>query len=152
VFSALTHLECSRTGERYQADRLQGTSSLGAPLLARYDLEQMAATLACEEIAGRAPTLWRHHELLPVRSAERVVSLGERMTPLVPLPVFGRRVGVPGLLMKDEGLIPTGTFKARGRRSGSRAPLSWVSPVPRCRPMEMPVPGRSMPPAPEFAV
>jgi threonine synthase len=122
VFSALTHLECSRTGERYEADRLQGTSGLGAPLLARYDLEQVAATLTREEIAGRAPTLWRYHELFPVRSADRVVSLGEGMTPLVALPVFGSRVGVPGLLMKDEGLIPTGTFKARGAAVGvSRA-------------------------------
>jgi len=122
VFSALTHLECSRTGERYEADRLQGTSGLGAPLLARYDLEQVAATLTREEIAGRAPTLWRYHELLPVSSADRVVSLGEGMTPLLALPAFGSRVGVPGLLMKDDGLIPTGTFKARGAAVGvSRA-------------------------------
>lgn len=118
----MTHLECARTGERYAADEIQGTSAVGAPLLARYDLERVAATVTREEIAGRAPTLWRYHELLPVRSAQRVVSLGEGMTPLVTLPVFGSRVGVRGLLMKDEGLIPTGTFKARGAAVGvSRA-------------------------------
>lgn len=122
MFSALTHLECARTGGRYAADEIQGTSAVGAPLLARYDLERVAATVTREEISGRAATLWRYHELLPVRSAQRVVSLGEGMTPLVTLPVFGSQVGVPGLLMKDEGLIPTGTFKARGAAVGvSRA-------------------------------
>ncbi|MGB9281516.1 MAG: threonine synthase [Pseudonocardiaceae bacterium] len=122
MFSALTHLECSRTGERYAADEVQGTSAVGAPLLARYDLQRVAATVTREEISSRMPTLWRYHELLPVRSAQRVVSLGEGMTPLVALPRFGSRIGVPGLLMKDEGLIPTGTFKARGAAVGvSRA-------------------------------
>jgi threonine synthase len=122
MFSALTHLECARTGGRYPADEVQGTSAVGAPLLARYDLERVAATVTREEISGRAATLWRYHELLPVRSAQRVVSLGEGMTPLVRLPRFGSRIGVPGLLMKDEGLIPTGTFKARGAAVGvSRA-------------------------------
>ncbi|MGB8995210.1 MAG: threonine synthase [Pseudonocardiaceae bacterium] len=122
MFSALTHLECSRTGERYAADEVQGTSAVGAPLLARYDLQRVAATVTREEISSRTPTLWRYHELLPVRSAQRVVSLGEGMTPLVALPRFGSRIGVPGLLMKDEGLIPTGTFKARGAAVGvSRA-------------------------------
>jgi threonine synthase len=122
TFSAITHLECSRTGTRYEADQVQGTSEVGAPLLARYDLERVAATVAREEIASRPPTLWRYHEVLPVRSAQRVVSLGEGMTPLVPLPKFGKQLGVPGLSMKDEGLIPTGTFKARGAAVGvSRA-------------------------------
>jgi threonine synthase len=122
MFSALTHLECARTGGRYPADEVQGTSAVGAPLLARYDLERVGATVTREEISGRAATLWRYHELLPVRSAQRVVSLGEGMTPLVRLPRFGSRIGVPGLLMKDEGLIPTGTFKARGAAVGvSRA-------------------------------
>ncbi len=122
MFSALTHLECARTGERYAADEIQGTSAVGAPLLARYDLQRVAATVTREEIASRAATLWRYHELLPVRSVQRVVSLGEGMTPLVALPRFGSRIGVPGLLMKDEGLIPTGTFKARGAAVGvSRA-------------------------------
>lgn len=121
-FSALSHLECSRTGEWYEADQVQGTSILGAPLLARYDLERVAATVTRQEIAARAPTLWRYHEVLPVRSVERVISLGEGMTPLLALPVFGRRVGVVRLRMKDEGLIPTGTFKARGASVGvSRA-------------------------------
>jgi threonine synthase len=118
AFSALTHLECSRTGERYESDKVQGTSAAGAPLLARYDLDRVRETVSREDIAGRAPNLWRYHELLPVRAAEHVVSLGEGMTPLLDLPAYGQRIGVSRLRMKDEGLVPTGTFKARGAAVG----------------------------------
>ncbi len=122
TYSFLSHLECSRTGERYDADVLQGVSAAGAPLLARYDLERVRASVTREEVAGRAPTLWKYHEVLPVRSEDRVVSLGEGMTPLLPMPAYGKRAGLPRLLMKDEGLVPTGTFKARGAAVGvSRA-------------------------------
>jgi threonine synthase len=120
--SALTHLECSRTGARYDADVVQGVSEAGMPLLARYDVERAARTLTPSAVAGRPPTLWRYHEMLPVRDPASITSLGEGMTPLVPLPRYGARIGVPRLLMKDEGLIPTGTFKARGAAVGvSRA-------------------------------
>src|SRR3954451_14081499 len=120
--SALSHLECSRTGERYDADVVQGVSAAGAPLLARYDVELAARTLTRDALAGRPATLWRYHEMLPVRDPAAVVTLGEGMTPVVPLPRYGARVGVPGLLMKDEGLTPTATFKARGAAVGvSRA-------------------------------
>jgi threonine synthase len=119
-YSALSHLDCPRCGARHDADQVQGTCSCGSPLLARYDLEQVRVTP--RDIAGRAPDLWRYHELLPVRAASRVVSLGEGMTPLLSLPRLGRALSVPNLLMKDEGLIPTGTFKARGAAVGvSRA-------------------------------
>jgi len=122
LFSALSHLECPRCVTTCDADQVQGTCACGSPLLARYDLEQVAAALARTDLAGRAPTLWRYHELLPVRCASRVVSLGEGMTPLLPLPQLGKQLGVPRLAMKDEGLIPTGTFKARGAAVGiSRA-------------------------------
>jgi threonine synthase len=119
-YSALSHLDCPRCGARRDADQVQGTCSCGSPLLARYDLEQVR--VSPRDITGRAPDLWRYHELLPVRAAGRVVSLGEGMTPLLALPRLGRALGVPNLLMKDEGLIPTGTFKARGATVGvSRA-------------------------------
>jgi threonine synthase len=91
-------------------------------LLARYDLQQVAAQVGPRDIAGRPAHLWRYHELLPVRERDRVVSLGEGMTPLLPMPRLGKALGVNRLLMKDEGLIPTGTFKARGAAVGvSRA-------------------------------
>ena len=122
TYSHLLDLECSRTGDRYDADEVQGVSKVGAPLLARYDLDRVRASVTPEQIAGRPPDLWRYHEVLPVRDPQHVTTLGEGMTPLLPLPVYGASVGVPGLLMKDEGLIPTGTFKARGAAVGvSRA-------------------------------
>jgi threonine synthase len=122
VTSALSHLECSRDGSRHDADVVQGTSPLGAPLLARYDLDRVAGTVSREDVAGRAPTLWRYAELLPVRDPRHVVSLGEGMTPLLDLPTAGARLGVPTLRMKDEGVLPTGAFKARGAAVGvSRA-------------------------------
>ena len=125
-YSALSHLDCPRCGARHDADLVQGTCPCGSPLLARYDLGQVA--VSPRDIAGRPPDLWRYHELLPVRAPGRVVSLGEGMTPLIALPRLGRALGVPNLLMKDEGLIPTGTFKARGAAVGvSRAAELGVS-------------------------
>jgi len=127
-YSALSHLDCPRCGARHDADLVQGTCSCGSPLLARYDLDRVG--VCPRDIAGRPPDLWRYHELLPVRAPGRVVSLGEGMTPLIALPRLGRALGVPNLLMKDEGLIPTGTFKARGAAVGiSRAAELGVSAI-----------------------
>ncbi len=121
-YSALTHLECSRCGTRYDAGQVQGTCSCGSPLLARYDIAWVRTQVSRDDLAGRPHDLWRYHELLPVSDASRVVSLGEGMTPLLALPRLGQSIGVPRLLMKDEGLTPTGTFKARGAAVGvSRA-------------------------------
>jgi threonine synthase len=120
--SALDFLECPRCGKSYVADQVQGTCECGSPLLARYDLDQVADVVSPRDIAGRMPDLWRYHELLPVRSAGGAVTLGEGMTPLLPMPRIGAAMGVPRLLMKDEGMLPTGTFKARGAAVGvSRA-------------------------------
>jgi len=110
----VTHLECSLTGERYEADRLHGLSEAGRPLLVRYDLEGAKASLTREALAARPMDMWRWRELLPVRCAGDIVSLGEAETPLVPLDKAARRIGVAELLVKDEGRLPTGSFKARG--------------------------------------
>jgi threonine synthase len=121
-YSALSHLECARCGAEHGAARVQGLCRCGSPLFARYDTEQVAARTGPAEIAARPPDLWRYHELLPVSAAGQVVSLGEGMTPLLPMRALGKALGVPRLLMKDEGLVPTGTFKARGAAVGvSRA-------------------------------
>ena len=120
--SYLSHLECSRCGETYDAGAPQNLCTCGAPLLARYDLDALRGAASFADMTARAPTLWRYRELLPVRDDANVTSLGEGMTPLVPVPRIGARLGVPGLLMKDEGLNPTGTFKSRGAALGiSRA-------------------------------
>jgi threonine synthase len=107
----VTHLECSLTGERYPADTVQTLSRAGRPLLVRYDLDGVRRALPREGLAARPQTLWRFRELLPVRRSENVVSLGELMTPLIPLPRLARK---GELLVKDEGRLPTGSFKARG--------------------------------------
>jgi threonine synthase len=121
-YSTLSHLECSRCAARYESAELQGTCGCGAPLLARYDLPALAGQLSPADIAGREPSLWRYHELLPVSGPDFVVSFGEGMTPLLPLPRLGRALGLPRLLMKDEGPLPTASFKARGAAVGvSRA-------------------------------
>ncbi len=122
MFSYLTHLECPRCGTELPADQVQGVCSCGSPLLARYDLEAAGRALSPADLVSREPSLWRYHELLPVSGPANVVTLGEGMTPLLPLPRLGERIGVPGLLMKDEGTIPGGSFKSRGAAVGvSRA-------------------------------
>jgi threonine synthase len=120
--SHLSHLACPACGTTYDADVPQNLCACGSPLLARYDLERLRVTGSFAAMTGRPPSLWRYRELLPVRADEHVITLGEGMTPLVPLPRLGAALGVPGLLMKDEGLVPTGSFKARGAAVGvSRA-------------------------------
>ncbi len=110
-----THLECSATGKHYPADALHGLSDAGKPLLVRYDLEALRHALGKEELAGRAAAgFWRYREFLPVRRSADVVSLGEVMTPLIEMPSVARLHGARTLLVKDEGRLPTGSFKARG--------------------------------------
>ena len=110
----MTHLECSLTGERHEADRLQNLSKAGKPLLARYDLEAVARRLTRDELASRPSGMWKWRELLPLPEGAEPVSLGEPETPLVPLAHVGRRQGAHAPVVKDEGRLPTGSFKARG--------------------------------------
>jgi threonine synthase len=121
TYSALDHLQCPRCGATYDATVLQGLClGDGSPLLARYDLDRVS--IRPGDVAGRAPDLWRYHELLPVSDLAHVVTLGEGMTPLLPAPRLGAALGIDRLLVKDEGLLPTGSFKARGAAMGvSRA-------------------------------
>ena len=111
----VTHLECSLTGERYPADTLQTLSRAGRPLLVCYDLDGVHRALPREALTTRPQTLWRYRELLPVRRPDNVVSLGEGVTPLISLPRIADRLAKGGeILVKDEGRLPTGSFKARG--------------------------------------
>jgi len=113
-YSYATHLECSSTGERYDIGKLQGLSAAKKPLLARYDLGALKSELTREDIEARPSGLWRWHELLPVPDAASIVSLGEIETPLVRLTRSHRPAGFTTPLVKDEGRLPTGSFKARG--------------------------------------
>jgi threonine synthase len=112
--SFVTHLECSMTGETYPADEIHGLSRVGRPLLVRYDLDGVRGALTKAALAARPADLWRYRELLPVRRAADIVSLGETMTPIVPIPASARAAGGGEVLVKDEGRLPTGSFKARG--------------------------------------
>ncbi len=109
-----THLECSATGARYAADQLHGLSDTGKPLLVRYDLEGIRRAVTRETLAARGGGFWKYREFLPVRRSADVVALGEVETPLVALESLARRAGAKQLLVKDEGRLPTGSFKARG--------------------------------------
>jgi threonine synthase len=112
--SFVSHLECSASGERYGNDRLHGLSSTGAPLLVRYDLSAVAAAVSKAEVASRAPDMWRYREFLPLPHDRARVSLGEPMTPLIHLAGLEAEIGAPRVYVKDEGRLPTGSFKARG--------------------------------------
>jgi threonine synthase len=118
----LSHLECPRDGLTYDADQPQNLCTCGSPLLARYDLAAVAKAVTPADIATRAPDLWRYRELLPVRDEAYVTSLGEGCTPMWQTQRYGEQIGLPRLLVKDDGLLPTGSFKARGAAVGvSRA-------------------------------
>jgi threonine synthase len=110
----VTHLECSVTGERYEADQLHNLSRAGKPLLVRYDLAAIRGTLSKSALAQRPRDLWRYRELLPVRRTADIVSLGEPVTPLVAMPKLRAGLQAGDILVKDEGRLPTGSFKARG--------------------------------------
>ena len=110
----ISHLECSRTGERAPAGQLHNLSPTGAPLLARYDLDRARRELDRGTVESGPRSLWRYGPLLPVRDPANRVSLGEGWTPLLPTPRLGDRIGAQRLLIKDESANPTGTFKARG--------------------------------------
>ena len=110
----VTHLECAATGERYAADEVHNVSRAGKPLLVRYDLDGAKKALSKDALARRPADLWRYRELLPVRRVADIVSLGEAVTPILPLPKLGKALGGAEILVKDEGRLPTGSFKARG--------------------------------------
>jgi threonine synthase len=110
----VTHLEDAMTGEHYAADTLHNLSREGWPLLVRYDLDGVRGALSKDLLAARSADLWKWRELLPVRRSEDVVSLGEIATPLITLDRVGARRNAAAPLVKDEGRLPTGSFKARG--------------------------------------
>jgi threonine synthase len=110
----VTHLECSATGARYPADELHNLSRERKPLLVRYDLEAIKKELSKNVLAGRPRDLWRYRELLPVRRARDIVSLGEPITPILTLPRLAKTLAAGDILVKDESRLPTGSFKARG--------------------------------------
>ena len=115
-------LICPKCGKTFSIGEVHQLCECGSPLLVQYDLEKAKETITRGSFHGRGANLWRYRELLPVQDDRNIVSLGEGYTPLLPLERAGKISGIPNLFLKDEGIIPTGTFKARGAAVGvSRA-------------------------------
>jgi threonine synthase len=112
--SNVSHLECSVCGKHREAGKIHALCECGGPLLVRYDLEKVRASWKRESLATAPKNMWRYAPLLPVRDARDIVSLGEGMTPLLKASRLGHQLGANDLWVKDEGVNPTGSFKARG--------------------------------------
>jgi threonine synthase len=111
----VTHLECALCGRKYDASLVHNLCpDCLRPLWVRYDLDALKQKFPKEKLAGRPPTLWRYLELLPIRNPEKIVSLGETVTPIVETKRLASEFGVRHLFVKDESRLPTGSFKARG--------------------------------------
>jgi threonine synthase len=118
LYSYVSHLSCPKCHRTYGTEEEHHLCLCGSPLRVHYHLEELKKVYQPVHLKGRENTLWRYHELLPVQHPEHVVSLGEGMTPLIPMFKIGQQMDIAQLYMKDEGSLPTGTFKARGAAVG----------------------------------
>jgi threonine synthase len=109
----VSHLEGGIDGARLSVDELH-TLHKDRPILVRYDLAAVGRALTKETLKQRPETMWRYRELLPYADERNVVSLGERMSPLLACPRLGASLGLTNLFIKDESQLPTGSFKSRG--------------------------------------
>jgi len=113
--SLLSHLECSYCRRKLDADRIWNLCpDCQKPLLARYDLSAAHRSFTPESLRRRPPTLWRYQEMLPVKDPRFRLTLREGYSPLIAARRLGEELDFPNLLIKDESLNPTGSFKARG--------------------------------------
>ncbi|MCC6590350.1 MAG: threonine synthase [Bryobacterales bacterium] len=112
--TTLSHLECSRCHKRYDPGQVLNLCECGGPLLVRYDLDKARQNWSREWLMRAPSTMWRYAPVLPVSKPEAMISLGEGFTPLVRTKRLGAQLGCSQLWVKDEGLNPTGSFKARG--------------------------------------
>src|SRR5271155_1978379 len=112
--TTVTHLECSLCAKRYEAGQIHNLCECGGPLLVRYDLKKARESWSRDWIANGPSTMWRYAPVLPVSKPAAIVSLGEGMTPLIHTKRLGARLGASDVWVKDEGINPTGSFKARG--------------------------------------
>ncbi|MDR6224370.1 threonine synthase [Desmospora profundinema] len=121
-FSYASSLYCPKCTASHPLNKPINRCTCGSPLLVQYSLKELKSRLNREDLKERPPTLWRYHELLPLQKEENIISLGEGMTPLLEMKKTQHELGISRLFMKDEGLAPTGSFKARGAAVGiSRA-------------------------------
>ena len=112
--SHVTYLECAACAKRHEARKLHNLCECGGPLLVRYDIDAIRAVWQREAVASGPDTMWRYAPILPVEDPSHIVSLGEGMTPLIHARRLGKQLGAAEIWVKDEGINPTGSFKARG--------------------------------------
>lgn len=112
--TSVTHLECSLCSRKFERGKPWNLCECGGPLLVRYDLARLRESWSKADLHSAPNSMWRYAPVLPVEREASIVSLGEGMTPLIRTPRTGARIGATGLFVKDEGLNPTGSFKARG--------------------------------------
>ncbi len=113
--SYLTHLECTYCNNTYSADEANRLcAECGKVLYPRYDLEAASSALDKDKLRDRPANMWRYFEVMPVRDPANVVTLGEGFTPIFKAERFGPEMGCSNLHIKDEGVNPTASFKARG--------------------------------------
>ncbi|KGP74429.1 threonine synthase [Pontibacillus yanchengensis] len=117
-YSYVSHLYCPKCSQTYDSDQVHNLCQCGSPLLVSYDLHTLKKDWKRDDVSTREASLWRYHELLPVKDRSSVITLGEGMTPLLTMHKSGIDMGIPQLMMKDEGIVPTGSFKARGAAVG----------------------------------
>ena len=110
----LEKLECTRCDASYSPDQPHNLCRCGAPLFARYRLQEIKRRLKRDHILIRPPNMWRYREILPIAEEKDIISLGEGFTPLIPAQNLGQKLGLENLWIKDESMNPTGSFKARG--------------------------------------
>src|SRR5271156_4696506 len=110
----ITHLECAACGKRHEAGQLHNLCACGGPLLVRYDLDKARESWNRDTIPNGPSSMWRYAPVLPVSKPSAIISLGEGMTQLIHTQRLGKRLGANDLWVKDEGINPTGSFKARG--------------------------------------
>ena len=111
----LSHLECSKCSRKHDPNKPQTVCvECKGVLLARYDLDKVAKVLSKNDLLSRAGSMWRYRELLPVKEEKNIITLGEGFTPILQLKRLGPKLGFKHLFLKDDGQIPTGSFKARG--------------------------------------
>ncbi|MEN1969816.1 threonine synthase [Lentibacillus sp. N15] len=118
TYSYVSHLYCPKCERTYSSEEKNQLCECGAPLLVAYKMNELKEAFKPESLVEREPNLWRYHELLPVEDPQNVVTLGEGMTPMLRMNRVGEHMGIPNLFMKDEGLIPSGSFKSRGAAVG----------------------------------
>jgi threonine synthase len=118
MFSYVSHLYCPKCSTTYDLSQIQQLCTCGSPLLVSYKLDEIKKNVKPSDLVGRESNLWRYHEFLPIQDEANVVTLGEGMTPLLSMSRLGEDMSIRNLYMKDEGIIPTGSFKARGAAVG----------------------------------